>query len=677
MEKAHRLLALLLCVLLALTAVPGVRAESGMICTQQELLAALSAAKDGDVLLVGDIDFTAPDGIFNEMMRFELRKSVTLRSGIPGGKAVFTNGSVLLLGSKVSGQGLECHFEDIIFDGNIDTAALTAKDWERPYDESLKAETSDLPLKAQYAVSFAGNVTASFRGCVFRNYMYEYGGAMWCRYRDYTDNPYYLDLYGDYSGCKLEITLENCEFQNNAALYAGGAVYLDGNENNVTFRAVNCTFQNNFSTLNDLGQGGGGIYAQYATVALTNCLLSHNEGNRHNGMEALDGDRTRGGGIHMLGGELTLTNCVLRNNTASLGGGLCLTNTSTTIDGCVLAENQAVNAVASKLTGPWASVGLGGGMYVETEAAIPVRIYNTSIYHNRASIAYGGIYGFYNEDYPGLLSQGYGKLELYFCTVADNICDTVYDYSDPELWAWYTHPGDVWDIPYVTATGCIISEKDGKTEQPTAENRYNCYGDSVALTESNGHLISTGWEIPADFAQEVLGGRYGNRLDSFHAGSNYDSSLYREEEPEELPTNSATVPTEAQPSVPTKTPQKSGGLWVLVPVSVLILGGLLLLHFRRKKPAQPAEAPAPQIVLTRYSPEQIEKILRLLPQTQRLTPRELEVFQEMLTGKKQGEIAYELGISVPTVKDNARRIYDKLEVQNKSELFVKAQSVLE
>lgn len=666
-----------LCILIGFGTGNSVFAKENLITSQQDLLDAINAAEDGDVLLVGDIDFTAPTGIFNEMMRVQLRKSITISSGISGEKAVFTNGSFLLRGSKVSGEILECTFENIVFDGAVDTAGLSAEDWERPYDESIQNYTSQYPLKAQYAVSFTGNVTASFEGCVFQNYMYEYGAALWCRYRDYTDNPYYLDRYGDYSGCQLEILLEDCRFAGNAAQYAGGAIYLDGNEDNVTLRAIDCSFENNFSTLNEYGQGGGAIYAQYASVELVDCTLTGNEGNHNCGFGTSDGDRTRGGAIHMSGGELLMTNCMVVQNTASLGGGLCLTNNHTVLDGCVIKENRAANAVATKQTGPRASVGIGGAMYVETESAIPVSIRNSSIYRNSASIAYGGIYGFYNEDYAGLLSQGYGKLDFHFCTVAENTCDITYDYEDPDLWLWYTHPGNVWSIPYVTAVGCLIAEEGVGEELPTAENGYNYFSsEAMMLQEKQGHLISDRWEIPVELGVELLANRHGDKL---YAGSNYDASFYteQEEQPEQTIPQEPEPPAVSEPAVEAKKDY----YWLLIPVGVLAIGllGVSLLKKRSKAEApapQPSEEAKPQIVLTRYTKEQIGQIIQSLPQTQRLTPRELEVFEELLMGKKQGEIAYDLGISVPTVKDNARRIYDKLEVQNKNELFVKVQSVI-
>ncbi len=687
----------LLSLLVLFEIVSAVSAEATIITSQQELLDAINAAVDGDVLLVGDIDFTAPAGMFNEMMRLQLSKSITIRSGLSNRKAVLTNGSFLLRGSKVSGDALRCVFENIIFDGAVDTSSLTEADWQRPYDESIQNYTSTVPLKAQYAVSFAGNVQAIFDGCEFRNYMYEYGGAMWCRYGDYTDNPYYLDQYGDFSGCTLDVTVKNCTFTGNAACYAGGAVFLDGNQDNVTFRAENCLFENNYATLNEYAQGGGAIYAQYATVELVDCRLTGNEANHDCGFSVRDGDRTRGGAIQINNGSLNMTRCVVEQNCSSLGGGLSLTNSPTTLDGCVLTQNRAANAVATKQTGPWASVGMGGAMYVETEKAIPVRLKNCSVYENSASIAYGGVYGFYNEDYAGLLSQGFGKFELFLCTVTDNTCDAQYDYSDPDLWLWYTHPGDVWSIPYVNLWGCILESENERQEMPSKENGYNYYGADGFVFEKEqtlGHLNSCQWELPSEAVAE-------RGLDTqfeYYVGCNYhapeelpplpEENPPKEEQPdEEQPKDHAYVPSTS--AVPTKNaketePKSMVPAYLCAGGVVVVFLGVIALSLRKKKTvATTSESPpqeqesAPIIVLTRYTQEQIHAVTEALPQTQRLTPRELEVFQELLMGKKQSEIAYDLGISVPTVKDNARRIYDKLEVQNKNELFIKAQSAIE
>ena len=83
-----------------------------------------------------------------------------------------------------------------------------------------------------------------------------------------------------------------------------------------------------------------------------------------------------------------------------------------------------------------------------------------------------------------------------------------------------------------------------------------------------------------------------------------------------------------------------------------------------------------KIVKTRYTDEEIDRIIVGTKEAQLLTDRELEVFRELLKGKKQSEIGYYLGITVPTVKDNAGRIYSKFGVSSKNELFEKVDSKL-
>ena len=128
--------------------------------------------------------------------------------------------------------------------------------------------------------------------------------------------------------------------------------------------------------------------------------------------------------------------------------------------------------------------------------------------------------------------------------------------------------------------------------------------------------------------------------------------------------------------------------WILVGVSVLIiyLVSVLVIQWKKRDNRISEDKEDRQdimeetefdsesqrvVVMTRYGEEQIEQILNTVREIYKLTPRESDVFRELLMGKKQGEISYDLGISISTVKDNARRIYTKLDVANKEELFVK------
>ncbi|HSZ04862.1 MAG TPA: LuxR C-terminal-related transcriptional regulator [Solirubrobacteraceae bacterium] len=55
--------------------------------------------------------------------------------------------------------------------------------------------------------------------------------------------------------------------------------------------------------------------------------------------------------------------------------------------------------------------------------------------------------------------------------------------------------------------------------------------------------------------------------------------------------------------------------------------------------------------------------------TQTLTRREVEVFRHLSNGARQSVIAFEMGISVETVRSHAKSIYRKLGVQNGQQLI--------
>lgn len=78
---------------------------------------------------------------------------------------------------------------------------------------------------------------------------------------------------------------------------------------------------------------------------------------------------------------------------------------------------------------------------------------------------------------------------------------------------------------------------------------------------------------------------------------------------------------------------------------------------------------ATKIVNTRYTDEEIDSLINNTEEIQKLTDRELDVLRELLKGKKQGEISYYLGITVNTVKEYTRKVYGRLGVANKQELF--------
>lgn len=653
-----------------------------MITSFTDLKTAIRAAKDGDTLYVGDIDFTPSGDMFKLIMRIEADKNLTIKSGKSDGKAVFTNGSFILSGAKTDDGRNTFHFEDIIFDGGVDTSKLTVADFDLQWSEEEQRYLLEEPRVAQYALLFKGNVDADFIGCDFRNYTHEYGPVMHVRYDDYTAVPSLLEMFGDYSGCTLNLSFSDCNFSGNAAAYDGGAIYMEGN-GNVTFTAIDCVFENNYSGDTQFSVGGGAIYAQGAKLAMERCRFENNTANHlFPDSELPDSDTTQGGGMFLYDTEFTLSNSVIVGNTASMGGGIGFRSADGVVDGCVFTGNRAEEHSTNWTgdTGPWNNMAQGGAICHMGDTGSKVTIINSSIYGNSAQNAYGGIYSYYAGVTIDEIAAA--QLELQFCTYTGNTCDSVYDYDAEDIVPWCSHPGDILEIPYIKTNGCILIDdsfaKDfPHRELPSEDNGYNYIaspgdaetdGLNITHPDSPAHLsfdIPKGMNltVPTETVQKLIGDRYDGKLKNVRVGDNYDASLY-------------------------PVQQQSGNvkpaLYWIVPAAVVaaaIAVFAAILYKRRKKSKEnaetevpvseivnPAESEAP-IVKAWFTKEEIDAIMKSLPKVQTLTGRETEVFIEMLEGKKQKEIAYDLGIKITTVKDFYRKIYDKLDLSNKDELL--------
>lgn len=687
-----RLLFVVLIAAIAVSAVPykaAAEENKDLITSFSDLKAAINAANDGDTLYVGDIDFSPVGGVNNTWMRIEANKSLTFKSGKKDGKSVFTNGSIILTGSKSAGGKNTFYFENIIFEGGIDTAELKTTDFDYPWSETEQCFTMNEPEMAQYAISFKGNVDAEFVGCDFRNYMHEYGPVMHIRYGDYTQSPSLLEMFGDYSNCTLNIKFSRCNITGNAAFYDGGAIYISGN-NNVTLTAADCVFGNNYSGEGDFRFGGGAIFASGAKIVMERCRIENNSANHlFPDMDLPDEDKHEGGGLCLHSSNLTLTNSYITGNSASMGGGIAFTDSDAVIDGCVFTGNRAEEHSTNWTgdLGPWNNMAQGGAIYHTGLTGTKVTVINSSIYKNSAQNAYGGIY----SHYSGVVVEiADGQLELKLCTYAGNTCDSEYDYSAEDMFPWCSHPGDILEIPQLNMSGCVIIddtfEKDfPRNEQPTADNAYNYIaspaaavsdGLSVKYPETPSHFtpdIPEGkdFSVPAEYAAELLNGRYDGALKNVHVGNNYDASLYPSAD---LPASDTDVRKSA------KFPY-----WIIALAAAVIAVIAIVIVVIRKKSnknagdsenilpenaAEPEQSGQP-VVKAWFTKSEIETILTSFPKAQTMTGREVEVFTEMLEGKRQKEIAYDLGIEITTVKDFYRKIYDKLESANKDDLLKK------
>ncbi|MDO4499780.1 MAG: LuxR C-terminal-related transcriptional regulator [Erysipelotrichaceae bacterium] len=624
-------------------------AKEKTISSYSELKSAIQAAKSGDVLLVGDIDFTPPGDVFNSWMRIEINKSLTIKSA--NDKSVFKNGAFILSGDK-SGASIIVNFEGIVFDGGVDTANLSDRDFDWPYDENEERYTHDEPLMAQQAITYKGNVDSSFNKCEFKNYMHEYGPIMNIHYGDYTSIPILMEMFGDYSACHLNIAFDDCLFSDNVARYDGGALYIEGN-NNIELSINNSTFKGNKSGAGQFSMGGGAIYLSGCKTLIEDSLFENNLSN-HIFMDAYlsDMDTTKGGAIYAYNGELVLRNTLISSNTSSMGGGLAFTNSNGEIDGCVIKDNRAEAHTDGTYEdkGPWSNMAQGGALYHEGINGSKISIINSSIYGNSAENAYGGIYSYYNE---AMEEMDVTYLEMNLSTYIGNTCDSEYNYVNPDFYMlWASHPADVFAIPHFSYSGNIIIDETFEKDFARSDtSNYNYLAspskakeDGLEIDVDNNHLVikskgNIDTTIPAEIGMKMINGRY--NIKKFVLGSNYDESLY------------------------------SGKSKVSISVYAVIIGALVMIGFLCYKNKEGFKANNQKIVKAWFNEEEIERLKNIDPKIQTLTNREFEVLMEMLSGKKQKEIAYELGIGITTVKDYYRKIYDKLDCANKEDLLKK------
>lgn len=662
--------------------------EVAVIKTYDDLGKAINEAKDGDVIYVDDIDFTplsASEFVTNKKKTIE--KSITIKSGKKNESAIFTNGMFLVSGSKITGEKSCVSFENIVFDGTIDTENMTA---ENCPDEGFYS----------HAIDFLGNVDCEFINCKFTNYYSSEGGVIEVRYGDYTADDYKRNLYQDQSNCSLNLTFDNCEITKNCAFYTAGAFLIESNKN-VTLNMTDCVFSNNKSGAY-YGMGGGAIYGVGATLHFKGCSIINNQCNycypkieNYYPMDSLS-DNARGGGIYLTDCSLNMTDCLIANNVGTMGGGIALTNTDSDFDGCTFAKNKANRCSALENDDTIAmpcSLGQGGAMYIDGGNYKTVSLINCYVCDNSADIAYGGIFQFYNG--PDVDPLGLNYLNLNCCSYTHNGCDSEYDYSGADKVLWNNVPGDIWTDPTVSVFGSVIIDDTFETtfvknEKPTKENGYNYIAslsqatldgvEVLASLDDYKKIVKTPsdakWQIPESELAKVVGDRYNGKSLSGAVGSNYKKELYGAD-------NGDAV----------KRPSK---VWVyaIIGVSAVVVAvgfvGIILLRKRRMLKSEVVatdtfvnngdgnqsvtaqeQSQTQKYIIVRYSEEQVEEIMTKMAEVQSFTNRERDVFREMLLGKKQTEIAEKLFISTSTVKDFYQKIYSKMGVDNKDALLKK------
>lgn len=233
------------------------------------------------------------------------------------------------------------------------------------------------------AIAIGSTSTASFSGCDFLGNSGTYGGALWVN--------------------ASAVSLDDCNFEANAASSGGGGVHIDGAQSSATLN--NCVFDGNEaggwgggveivagtlllqkSTLaGNYAESGGAIYTtKGANATVEDCIVENNgQSTLQPGLITLEG----GGGYFdtSLGHSQSLSRCDIRNNIANnRGGGLAVLAEGVSgpllIESCLITDNT--------------SVIFGGG--VSAHGLLDLRVVNCTIARNEAANG-GGLWSIANS----------------------------------------------------------------------------------------------------------------------------------------------------------------------------------------------------------------------------------------------------------------------------------------
>ena len=670
---------------------------SHLISTREELKTAIYNAKNNDVILVDNIDFTSGiSGLYNLFERIDIKKSITIKGKEDG--SIFKRGSFDIVGGKTYADLLNVKFENINFSLYENNKALTASDWE---DDA----------KFQYATYFSGNVNVSYSNCSFNGYMNYQGGALYAMYGNYQENPDYLAIYGDQTACKLNISLDNCSFKNNASHNAGGAIYLEGYENNISLKLNNSIFDNNISGVYARkGLGGGAIYGSDISINLIDTKLINNSANHvYVDEESLE-DHSQGGAICLINSEFSFNNVVISNNVASFGGGLYFGNSNGQIISSTIERNIARRSSKEEIFyGKMANSEEGGALYF-TGSGHSLIILNSKIINNMSDNVSSGI------AHPIIYGQSnVNNIELFYSIYANKpFIEHEYEFD-------FDEPDDVLSYKSFDIKGSVILDEIYETrfpkdELPSLENGFNRFtsiskaielglltvkDDNYDFNASSlssfifpeeiikaifkdnaqymketklGELYSSSCELNIFKHKELIETRVVHFLEEINLNKQKSTRLkkfigYKNEEGESIPEKFVFAEKDNVKTLNIYTKYENTSLYYFLVIGLPIIGVslisiivlVIILLLRKKKSEHKSKA----VVL--FNDEEIKKFVNCYDKV--LTTKEKEIATLILKGHTRDEIAAKFYISKATVKTHINHIYTKLIVEGRDEFF--------
>ena len=311
----------------------------------------------------------------------------------------------------------------------------------------------------------------TLENCLFMNNSAVYGGSIYHKYGNtIIRNTKFIDSYASLYGGVLatdggEIQIENCEFINcHAAGDAGGAIYS---------RVTDLTVKNSNFT-NGYGDFGGAICNLNSNLIIENCNFNNNSA------------RYEGGAVYVMYGNVSISNSQFTKSSALDGGAIFEDNCTLISVSQTGFDKSSASRYGGTIFSNGKSVDLNYVTFGESTAPIGPVIYHQDKYDY--DIGYNADYQMmmYNSSYSGVLPSRFDLRELGYVTPV----------RDQE------GGGNCWAFAGIAALESCILKATGKSIDLSEESiknlieLYSAYGWQVDTNEGGhsemtwGNLIS-------------------------------------------------------------------------------------------------------------------------------------------------------------------------------------------
>ena len=251
----------------------------------------------------------------------------------------FINNVCTADGGAINNNVANAVITNSVFDGNsANQAGGAIYSWDNSDVQILQCSFINNEANDEGGAVANDQSDCSLDSCLFESNAADVGGGMW-----------------NYS---TPVTLLNCEFNNNNALFFGGAGYNEGFSpitatgckfigntatgnggaivNSVAGAAVSayerCLFENNLCT-SPSGKGGA-VVSDLSPTIFSNCFIRGNQAGEASA-------------IYFIGDDLELVNCQVSGNKSSSGGpAIHMAGTTAILSNCTIAHNKMLSLIA-------------------------------------------------------------------------------------------------------------------------------------------------------------------------------------------------------------------------------------------------------------------------------------------------------------------------------------------